>query len=262
AFAVKELHQEGYPVKLYSDRSFSNLMETSIHLFFKPERRIRRAIVSAGTIFFGLLLLGTLALLSAISPLNAFIAAGIGLMSLWVPPIFSLFDKTVGWVLEKALYKLMIYGEWVMDVAKTYDAIPEKDKMHTVLRTANKSHSPHLGERKKIAPGEDRVILYPDSLHRHLSSHRQQKVNLKKRLHVALKNGEKRKVIQCKKQLSILSNSKMTGGHHTVWPHEMFTRYKTHASGRWITGQEHFYAFVEPNGSHDKPKALQYRKFQ
>ncbi|MCS5712141.1 hypothetical protein [Candidatus Berkiella aquae] len=262
AFAVKELHQEGYPVKLYSDRSFSNLMNTSIHLFFKPERRIRRAIVTAGTLFFGTLLLGTLALLGIIAPLNALIAAGIGFTSLWVPPIFSLFDKSVGWVLEKALYGIMIYGEWVMDVAKTYDAIPAKDKMHTVLRTADKSHSPYLGERKKIAPGYDKVILYPDSLHHHLPSQRRQKINLKDRLHKALENGDKRKALQYKKQLSTLSNSKMTGGHHTAWPHEMYTRYKTQASGRWLTGQEHFYAFVEPNGVHDKPKAPRYRKFQ
>ncbi len=256
-FAVKELHDEGHPVRLYSDRSFANLMITSINLFFKPNRRIRRSISMVGTLFLGSLLLGTLAWMGVIASLNALLIAGIGLLSFWVPPIFFLFDKSVGWVLEKTLYGLMTYGEWVMDVVKAYEAIPADCKMHTVLKTANKPHSKHLGERKREKPGHDKVILYPDSLHCHLTSHRQHKRELKE----AIVKGPVHQIVKHKQKLNALANSKMTGGHHTANPHEMLTRYKSHRSGRWLNGQEHFYAFVEPQGPHDRPKASQYRKF-
>lgn len=257
AFAVKELHDEGHRVRLYSDRSFANLMITSIHLFFKPDRRIRRSITTVGTLFFGSLLLGAFTLMGMLAPLNALLGAAVGLLSLWVPPIFFLFDKSVGWALEKALYGVMIYGEWVMDVAKTYEAIPAEYKMHTVLKTATKPHSKHLGERKIQKPGHDKVILYPDSLHRHLSSHHKHKRELK----AAILKDPQHRVVKHKQQLNVLANSKMTGGHHTAWPHELLTRYKSHRAGRWLSGQEHFYAFVEPQGPHDQPKAPQYRKF-
>src|SRR4029078_9181046 len=42
AFAVEELHREGYPVKLYADRSFASLIETSVALYFKrPNSRAK-----------------------------------------------------------------------------------------------------------------------------------------------------------------------------------------------------------------------------
>jgi|GEM_PF-6428038 len=261
AFAVKELHDEGYPVKIYSDRSFANLMNTSINLFFEPDRRIRRSINTVGSIFFGAVLLCALLLVGSITPVNALIAGGVGLASLWVTPIFALYDKVVGWVLKNALHSLMIFGEWVMDVAKTYEAIPIHSKTHTVLKTAKKSHSPHLGERKIEKPGDDKVILYPDSLHRNLKAHHEHKKDLKTKLKEALAKEHDHKLAEHKQSLSVLANVKMTGGHHTAWPHEMLTRYKTHRSGRWVTGQEYFYTFVEPQGLHDRTHAVPYRKF-
>lgn len=259
AFSVKALHDQKLRTRLYSDRSFANLMITSINLFFKPNRRIRRSIVTLGTLFLGSLLLGTCTLMGMIAPFNALLVAGAGLLSLWlrVPPVYFLLDKSVGWALEKALYGVMVYGEWVMDVVKTYEAIPAEYKMHTVLKTANKPHSKHLGERKIEKPGHDKVILYPDSLHSHLSSHHQHKRELK----TTITKGPAHTVARHQQKLNVLANSKMTGGHHTAHPHEMLTRYKSHRSGRWLSGQEHFYAFVEPQGSHDQPKAPQYRKF-
>lgn len=260
AFAVKELHDEGYPVRFYSDRSFANLMKTSINLFFKPERRIRRSINTVGTLFFASVILATLLLLGYLTPMYTMVAAAVIFASMWVPPIFALYDKVVGWVLEKGLHAVMVYGEWVMDMVKTYEAIPDEYKAHTVLRTASKNHSKYLGERKMEQPGHDKVILYHDTLHKNLTKHPEHKQALKNKLKEAVTKGANEEIALCKERLSRLANVKMTGGHHTAWPNELFTRYKTH-SGRHITGQEHFYAFVEPQGHHDKKDAIHYRKF-
>lgn len=261
AFAVNQKHKEKHPVKFYNDRSFANLMNTSINLFFKPKRRIRRSINTVGTLFFGSVIISALLLLGVITPLTALISAAATLVSLKVPPLYYLLDKTVGWILEKTLYHLMIYGKWVMDVAKAYEEIPADCKLHTVLRTARNTHSKHLGERKVDKAGFDKVILYPDSLHKNMPSHHEHTKALKVKLADAIQNGSEEHIAQSKGQLNKVLNVKMTGGEHTAWPHELFTRYKTHRSGRWITGQEHFYAFVEPEGTHDREKAPQYRKF-
>jgi hypothetical protein len=261
AFAVKELHEEGYPVRIYSDRSFSNLMITSINLFFLPDRRIRRSINTVGTIVFGALLLSVLFALSFITAQTALISALVGLASMWVPPIFAVYDKVVGAVLEKGLHAVMVYGEWVMDMVKTYEAIPAEYKIHTVLKTAKKTHSEYLGERKRIEPGHDKVILYPDTLHRNLKNHHVHKKELRSKFNAALIKGLSEEITLCKQRLEALANVKMTGGHHTAWPEELLTRYKTHNSGRWITGQEHFYRFVEPQGHHDRKDPIPYRKF-
>lgn len=261
AFAVNKAHKEKHPVKFYSDRSFANLMHTSINLFFKPKRRIRRSINTVGTIFFGSLLISALLLLGLITPFTALISAAATLVSLKVPPLYFLLDKSVGWILEKTLYNLMIYGKWVMDVPKAYEEIPTDCKIHTVLKTAKKSHSKHLGERKIDKAGVDNVILYPDSLHKNVPSHEAHTKALKAKLAEAIQNGVEEHITETKGHLSKVLNAKMTGGLHTALPHELYTRYKTHRSGRWITGQEHFYAFVEPEGVHDREKAPQYRKF-
>ncbi len=261
AFAVKELHDEGYPVRFYSDRSFANLMNTSINLFFLPDRRIRRSINTVGTIFFGALLLAGLFVFSYITAQTALIAALVGFASMWVPPIFALYDKVVGWVLEKSLHAVMVYGEWVMEMVDTYEAIPSEYKTHTVLRTAQKNHSEYLGERKKVEPGHDKVILYPDTLYKNLKTHPVRKKELKAKLNAALAKGLSEEITLCKQRLEALANVKMTGGHHTAWPDELLTRYKTHRSGRWITGQEHFYRFVEPQGNHDHKDPIPYLKF-
>ncbi|MGE3319434.1 MAG: hypothetical protein AB7I18_09050 [Candidatus Berkiella sp.] len=256
-FGVRELELEGRYVRLYSDRSFANLMNTSLNLFFRPNRRIRSQITTVGTLILGTLLLTALLLFGAISATTALFCAAIGVASLWVPPLFYLIDKPVGWIMENTMKALMIKGDWVMDVAKTFDEIKSENKMHTVLRTANKKDSKHLGERKMQAPGRDKVILHPDSLHKNLHTHAKRKAELK----TLLKNATEKDPTH-EAELVKLSNSKMTGGEHSAWPHELFTRYKTHRSGRWITGQEHFYAFVEPNGPHDRDKTPLYRKFQ
>jgi len=256
-FSVRELERQGRYTRLYSDRSFANLMTTSLNLFFRPNRRIRGQITTVGTLILGTLLLASLLFFSAITTTTALFSAVIGVASLWVPPLFYLIDKPVGWIMENTMKALMIKGEWVMDVAKAYDEIKPENKMHTVLRTAKNKHSKHLGERKIHAPGHDKVILHQDSLHKNLNSHAKRREELK-----SLLKNKTEKELALEAELVKLSNSKMTGGQHSAWPHELFTRYKTHRSGRWISGQEHFYAFVEPDGPHDRKEAPQYRKFQ
>jgi hypothetical protein len=259
-FAVEELNREGYPVKVYDDRSFASLVETSVALYFKRPH-VRARIVNIGTVVLQTVLLASVAALGLFTMTQVAIAGAFALLSVRLKLTHQLYDKTIGKFMEGAMRFIMNYGGWEYFTPKIYENIPEENRMHTVIRTPKSHFSKFLGRRKIKHPAFDKVIQMQDSLHRHLSKYHKQKTELKQQFIKANQKSDHNKIAALKAKLVEMSNAKMTGGGHMTDPQELVTWYKAPHTDRWLTGQERFYAFVEPEGKHQEAKTIKYKSF-
>lgn len=259
-YAVEELNREGYPVKLYDDRSFASLVDTSIALYFKRANS-RTRIVNIATIALQIILLSTVAALGLLTMMQSALIGIAALLSVRWQVTHRLYDKTIGRLCESAMRFIMHYGKWEYYTPKIYENIPEQNRAHTLVHLPKSHLSKTLGRRKVLHPTLDRVIMSDDSLHRHLTQYHKQKIELKHLLTKAKKKGEHHKIVALKERLINMSNSKFTGGGHMTDPKELVTWYKTPHAGRWLTGQERFYGFVEPEGHHQEPHPIKYKSF-
>lgn len=256
-FATLRLHQEGHYVKIYNDRSFSNLIDTSMGLYFGKNRKLRQVIANIGAavitsmFFIGLAIWGV-----ALKYLAAM--TGLFLLSFFIKPTKAFYHRYVGGLIEAVTRKLMIYGGWEMKATAAYMQIPPAFKKHVVLRTGKKSAS-LLGERS-LQGSDDRVIRHEFSLHKSLTDRTQEKAQLKAQFIDAERESEI-SIDALKVRLIELSNAKMSGGDHMAPPQQLICRYKSLRANRWLTGQERFYAFVEPNEAHEDPKPRRYKSF-
>ncbi|MBS0288374.1 MAG: hypothetical protein JSR17_13840 [Proteobacteria bacterium] len=260
-FSVADLIKKHKDLKFYNDRSFANLIDTSIALYFK-RKNSRKRIVNVATSVLLTLALGTLALLSTFSLMNIAMVWSIGMLSTHWHPTHKIFDNTVGWFLETLMINTMRYGGWELKSAQAYDEIPLENKSHTVIKLPQKNKSKHIGRRhvsdKAVA---DRVILTHDTMHKHLHGYRRMKQELKHHLKVARHHGHLHKAHSHKEKLLDMANAKISGGGHMADPKEFVTWYKSPRANRTITGQERFYAFVEPNGGHENRHPKKYKVF-
>ncbi len=261
-FSVAQLIQKHKGLKLYNDRSFANLIDTSTALYFK-RKHSRKRIVTVATI--ALVTVATL-IVAALTPISL-----LNLAALWLVGALSarwhlthvFYDKTVGWALETIMIKIMQYGGWELKAASEYEKIPLENRSHTVIRAPKKVFSTLLGRRKikHAEPNHDKVILYPDSKHYQLKAFHDLKKHLKDKLKVAMRQGNSQKVNELKNKLLDLCSAKMTGGGHMDDPKEFITWYKSPRAKRHLTGQERFYAFVEPQGNHENQIPRRYKVF-
>ncbi|MGD9593090.1 MAG: hypothetical protein AB7V32_11275, partial [Candidatus Berkiella sp.] len=261
-FSVADLIQKHKSIKFYNDRSFANLIDTSTALYFK-RKNSRRRIVNTATIVLMTVAAVAIAALTPISLLNLTAFWMIAALSTRWSATHGLYDKTVGNLLESIMIGTMRYGGWELKAAKKYDEIPFENKSHTVIKQPKKKFSTLLGRRKvkSAEPSHDRVILYPDSKHFHLNKYHATKQQLAENLKAAKKKGNKALIEDLTGKLVDLSNAKMTGGGHMDDPKEFVTWYKSPRAKRHLTGQERFYAFVDPQGNHEGPVPRKYKTF-
>ncbi len=260
-FAIEELINKQKPIKYVNDRSFANLIETSVALYFKRHHS-RRRIVNVGTMVLVATLLVPLFAVGIFTFVQTAILLGATFLSLHWKPTHSLFDKTVGWALEKTMRNIMIYGGWELKAGEKFDLIPPENKIHTVIRVPKNPESKTLGKRTTKQPlHEDKVILSPDSLHKNSKDYRTRKNDLKEQLQKATQEGDAAKIESLKDKLCELSNAKMSGGGHMSDPKEFITWYKSPIAKRPITGQERLYAFLEPEGDHLPLNPRKYKSF-
>ncbi len=260
-FAIEELNRKQKAIKYVDDRSFGNLIETSVALFFKrPNSRHR--IVSVGTTVLASALLLPLAALGVFTLMQTGMLFCVAMLSLRWKQSYRLYDRTVGWALEKGLRAAMIYGGWELKAAEKFDQIPIENKIHTVIHKPKSPHSKTLG-RRNFNPHShnDKVILFDDSLHKNSKDYRTRKNDLKVQLQKAKREGITTKIESIKSKLGDLSNAKMTGGGHMSEPKEFLTWYKSSVAKRCITLQERLYAFFEPEGDHLQVNPRKYKSF-
>ncbi len=266
AVSFQKLIQKHVDLKVYADRPFANLIDVSTALYFK-RRNGRRRIVTAGTLTLMTMSMAMLAMFTSIPLLSLALGGALGALSLYVPPIFWLYDKAVGWLLETAMIKIMRYGGWEVKAAEAYDKIPHKNKSHTVIRApqkpkkATRSKSVHLGHRKLQEPSKDQVILHDDAMHSQLPRFSQSKKAIKKELVIAKNKGDQGRIKELTEALYHLSSAKITGGGHMSHPKEFVTRYKHPRAQTHVDGQRRLYAFLEPEGKHDDRIAKKYKTF-
>ncbi len=266
-FALEELIRKHKSLKFYDDRSFAELIETSVALYFK-RRHSRKRIVNFATVTLVTLSVALLATIGALSMVNLLALWIVGSLSTRWDLTHRFYDKTVGWLLETTMRKTMQYGGWELKAGEAYQKIPEGNKSHTVIRAPSKDKSTLLGRRRvKLMEGHhelmhDKVILYHDSLHHSVkkASHEEKK-QLKNKLREAIKKGKVQEANRLKATLMDMSNAKMTGGGHMDDPKEFVTWYKSPRAGRHLTGQERFYAFVDPKGNHENPNPKRYKVY-
>lgn len=257
SLAVAQLHEEGYPVRLYNDRSFGNLIDVSAALYFGKKRRIRKTISTIGTILLAGAIINPMIFLGVFTfNQGAVIFAGIGLSLCW-NPTHAFYDNVVGGLLERSMRWIMAFGHFEMKAAQAYDEIPHTDKSHTVLHQPMKDHSTLLGKVKAKEPSFDRVIPHEHSLHKRSQSRKEFKMHLKSKI----LQSEKREKIHFKHQLGYLANAKLTGGDHNSHPKELITAYKNLRAKRRLNGLERFYVFAERNGKHENVTRPKYKTF-
>jgi len=257
--AVLRLRNAGYDVQIYNDRSFANLIDTSVALYFnRPSSRAR--LVNIGSFILGAALLFPVAALGMVTLLEAASIALLLTASVFWKPTHALYDKIVAPLLERGMRNAMIYGGWVLDVVDNYKTLPHESRCHTVVKPPVATTSKFLGKRA-THPGQDKVIPYEYSLHRHLSHDKQYRRDLKTKLSKANSKGKNERVEALRKMLLKQSNGKMTNGGHMTDPKELVTWYKGVHSKRHLSGQEHFYDFVEPNGKHASRFSRRYKSF-
>lgn len=255
--AVAKLHKQSYRVKLYNDRSFASLIDTSTALYFS-RKHSRARIVNAGaltTLFLSLPLVMVLAELSFITTavLGIFLTA-----SIFFKPTHLLYDKLFAPLLQKGMQASMVYGNWGLNTVNDYESIAPEYRCHTLIREPNKKVSKTLGEKNVKLPAQDRVIPYEYSMHKHLNGERKLKKDLKEQL---IKAKSKKEKVRIKSVLIKMGNSNMTGGGHMSDPKELVTWYKSTQAKRPLTGQEHLYDFIEPQGKHTEPQPRKYKIF-
>lgn len=257
--AVHELHRQGTKgLKLFNDRSFGNLIDTSIALFFKRKSRRRRFVNNTTMILATMAMLPLMAFTSL-----TFLTLAVSWVSIAALTYFQythfLFDKTVGMFLEKGLNFAMHLGGWYMHAAPKYDSLPMNHKTHMLLHhpKSGRIDSKVLGKRTVLDPHEDRVIFYEDSLHRHLPDYKHQTKTLK---HKITSQPHKRNHVHQTKLLD-LSMVKVSGGDHNSHPCELKTWYPHYVAKRHVTGQERIYHFFDPDGGHLSTKPKKYRSF-
>lgn len=258
ALAVAKLRKQGYPIRLYSDRSFGNLIDVSAALYFGKKRKIRKTISTIATLLLASVILTPIALFGLFTlTQTALFFAGIGLTLCW-NKTHAIYDKVVGDLVERGMRWIMTYGHFEMKAADAYDEIPHEDKSHTVLHRPRKEHSPLLGKATVKEPSFDRVIPHEESLHKNSTSRKELKSHLKT---VILKSRKREKILVHKHKLVHLANAKMTGGDHDSHPKELITPYKNLSAKRCLNGLERYYAFVDPNGGHEEMVRPKYKSF-
>lgn len=260
--AVDKLRKDGYPVKIYNDRSFHHLINVSSGVNFEKPRP-RKLITQVGTTLFLVPILVGLFALSFISLLQLSILATVFFASFYLPITYKMWDKSVGDFLNNAMRRLMDYGGWIMDVAPLFDNIPQEAKRYAVTKGYEKNKPSHaLGERYTQGPTYDKVIHHRHALHQRLHLQHEQKKLLKQSYIKAVsENQSPNKIHKIKSELFELSSSKMTGGTHMDWPQQFITRYAHPVAKRPLTGQERLYDFIESGGRHVQKNSKQYKKF-
>ncbi|MCS5709252.1 alpha/beta fold hydrolase [Candidatus Berkiella cookevillensis] len=261
--AVDKLRKEGYPVKIYNDRSFHHLINVSTGVNFEKPRP-RKVITQVGTTLLLTPLLMGLFAFSLISFLQLSVLSLVLASSFYVQKAYQMWDKFVGNFLNNTMRRLMQYGNWVMDVAPLFDNIPQEAKRYTITKGYAKksSASQVLGERYTQGHTYDKVIHHRHALYQRLHQHHAQKQSLKQSYREALSEQQSNNTLRkIKSALFELSSAKMTGGMHMDWPQQFITRYAHPAAGRPLTGQERLYDFVEPEGRHVCKSARHYKKF-
>jgi pimeloyl-ACP methyl ester carboxylesterase len=265
--AAAQLHQEAHKVHVFADRTYRNLIQTSMALFFHIPSSINRGIVNTALILF---VTSTVTTLYFVGLISLSLAVGIGwgvIASLQFQGMQTIYNATVGRVLQTIVTWMMQQGEWHADVAKAYQSIPAEFRSHTVLRHPKKVFSETLGLKHAIHwPNHDIVIDHKFSLHEYNMEGKIKKQALKQKIKTRKAQSPLNRDLALElktwqNELVTMSNCKMTGGGHFGDPKEMITRYPTVRSGRYINGQEYFYALVEPEGPHDLPEPVRYKVF-
>lgn len=264
--AVDRLHKEGFPVKIYADRTFSHLINVSTGVYFE-KKRPRKIIARIGATLLLAPLLGYLFAFTSLSLLTLGLISSVAIASLIVDPLFKIWDKTVANFLDGSMRALMRFSDWVMDVAPVFDKIPDEYKSYTVtIGSKRKKSSLGLGEKHVQGHTHDKVIHHRHSLHKGLTQGRAKRKAIRKELKQALEqpvccDETAIRIENLKKQLRSHSNAKLSGGTHMCWPKEFKTRYHHHVANNPITGQQRLYHFIEDEGKHVEPAREKYKVF-
>ncbi len=259
-FALEELIRTHKSLKFYNDRSFANLIETSVRLYFRRASS-RFRLVTTSTIIIYALTSGLLLSFGLVSLLSSALLLGLGTLTAYWPLTHKFYDNTIGNLLETIMVTTMRFGGWELKAAEAYDKIPLENKTHTVIKKPSNEASSLLGARDLKKPAEDRVILHEHSLHRNLPGYRAAKKSLKQDLAVAIETNQTQTIKELKDKLVKMSNVKITGGGHMSDPKLLVTRYKSPHTNQSISGQQLFYDFVEPDAGHMLTDPKDYKAF-
>lgn len=264
SIAAAKMHRDGYPVKVFADRSPADLIRVSTGVYFE-KKRPRNMITLIGATIISASLLASLFVFSA-TPV--WMLAGLSILTLAsfkFDSLFQFWDKAIADDIDKAMRAAMRFGQWDMKAAAAFETIPDKDKNYAVIRGPQRAESKHgLGKKHSQDQTYDRVIHHKHSHHDGLDKRRQAKKELKKSLAEANQLGYSQEHIQAiRDKLILLSNAKMTGGGHSDRPKCFITRYAHPIALRPIDGRERFYDFVEPEGNkHVQKEPIQYKEFK
>lgn len=250
--AAAQCHKSKKRVKLFNDRSFDNMKDTSTAMFLaNPRNKNWLCQKIAKVLWFGILMGLTLG--GIISGLTALLCFCLGL----VASKFSFIQQFLEWSLSPlvqwVMHSALKSTGWEMNAKKAYETLPATHKHYLVLRgkTNGLNSKVGLGQRYEHASDEDRIVPYEVSLHKGLKKQKQARKELKQKLKVARKKNDLVKEREILDKLIDYSNSKVSGGRHKSPLNELFCRYKG-AGGQWVSAQHVFFDFV--NGKKTKPK--------
>lgn len=258
--AAAKLHATGIKVKLYNDRSFNTLLDSGVEMFLGNRSKHRHAIVR---IFATTVVASVLAVAIGFGALTFPMACAIYaacLSSFFIKPISHFIEPKIANFLKSAQRWLMSYLGWTMDAVTAYDSIEDQHKSVVVL------HGPTDQSKTKSKLGilnikeynddpkyrEDRTVDYAQSIVKNSQKIKQKRRDLNEEL-ANLENIENpsslilNRIQKVKQDLTDLSNSKATGGHHSSRPKHLMIRYNSTNTQRQLNGQERFYGFIEPH---------------
>lgn len=262
--------------KIRNDRSFRSLLDVSCNVNF-VHRRTRQAVTRFFTVLLSFFILANLAALNILSlTVAAGIFAGITLSTRW-HFTYKIWDSFLPDILRNCQLGLMRYSNWAMDVAKLWDSFDDNEKSYMVISQPKHKYSQYgLGKKNKTSDKKDKIIWPPFTLHRGLVKRKDRLNYLKdlfsKTLHQfrestierdepAVYDTYQQKLIEIQDQMIQLKNVNVTGGGHGDDPKHFVTRFKDPSAKRYLTGQEQWFAFVEPEGGHLNPEPRHYKSY-